>query len=187
MLKFEFALTLLFILGILTSAKRELLVSKSELSYSYSYSYEDELIGYVTTNVYLFNENQDYDLWVNVIDSTDTELSGEYLEKIVYGEYGTFTVSDQEFNTTIYYDSESGGNIYEDNIVYITMKAPDQYTLQSSVTYISRDGKFEFSYVSAYDADLDPDGTSFTAVANLTISANLPDDFSYSYSYSFDY
>jgi len=91
MLKFEFALTLLFILGILTSAKRELLVSKSELSYSYSYSYEDELIGYVTTNVYLFNENQDYDLWVNVIDSTDTELSGEYLEKIVYGEYGTFT------------------------------------------------------------------------------------------------
>jgi len=74
----------------------------------------------------------------------------------------------------------------QDNLVYITVYAEDQYSLESSVTYISRDGNFEFSYVSAYDAELEADGSTITANANLTISAKLPDDaFSYSYSLEF--
>mmetsp|Transcript_27415 Transcript_27415/g.40873 ORF Transcript_27415/g.40873 Transcript_27415/m.40873 type:complete len:184 (+) Transcript_27415:208-759(+) len=175
---------LLFVIGV-SAQTRRLSVSKYDEyfdSYSYSYDYDVDL----TTNVYIFNENEQYDLYINVIESTDSELAGEYGEKIGYGEYGVFTITDQEFETTIYYDNEDGGNIYQDNLVYITVYAEDQYSLESSVTYISRDGNFEFSYVSAYDAELEADGSTITANANLTISAKLPDDaFSYSYSLEF--
>jgi len=102
---------LLFVIGV-SAQTRRLSVSKYDEyfdSYSYSYDYDVDL----TTNVYIFNENEQYDLYINVIESTDSELAGEYGEKIGYGEYGVFTITDQEFETTIYYDNEDGGNIYQ--------------------------------------------------------------------------
>eukprot|EP00640_Fibrocapsa_japonica_P006607 CAMPEP_0113952790 /NCGR_PEP_ID=MMETSP1339-20121228/90620_1 /TAXON_ID=94617 /ORGANISM="Fibrocapsa japonica" /LENGTH=185 /DNA_ID=CAMNT_0000961455 /DNA_START=159 /DNA_END=716 /DNA_ORIENTATION=- /assembly_acc=CAM_ASM_000762 len=154
----------------------------------FSYSFDEEgLIGYVTTNVYIFNDNKDHTLWVNTIESSDSALAGDYNENVAFGEYALFQVEGSEFVTTVYYDPYKAGSIAEENILYILLNAPDQYTLESSVTYISKGGEFEFSYVSAWEAELSEDGTSFTGVANLTITAGMPSiETSLSYSYDFN-
>jgi len=189
MLKFAACLIIPCLMMLVTAQNyRKLNVASSRKSYSYdmdSYSY-NMLIGYVNTTIFLYNENPKYDIYITAIKSRVEELAGQYEDKIGYGEYGTFHVYEQKFDAIMYYDSVNSGKMYDDNLVYVVVKAKNEHQLESSVTYISKDSKFEYTYVSAYAAKLSEDGSFFTAQANITITANLPASGSYSYSYSFD-